>query len=65
MEKVVKCGQCKQYFGHTEQKNKCPFCKTEYGETAEEKIKEEKLKEKKLVVRTQKKPFKIWKDDQN
>ena len=34
MEKVVKCSQCQQYFGHSEKNTKCPFCKTEYGKAA-------------------------------
>ena len=39
MEKVVKCSQCRQYFGYSEKNIKCPFCKTEYGK-AEEKPEE-------------------------
>lgn len=56
-EKVVKCGQCDKYFGHSETNTKCPFCHTEY----EEKI-AEKPREKKLTVKTQKESFKIWKE---
>lgn len=76
MEKVVKCIQCRQYFGHSEKNKKCPFCRTEYG-TAEEKIappteasdfvkastdRSAVKKGIKETTKTQKKFSKIWKD---
>ena len=64
MDKVVKCisDKCGQYFMHTEKNTKCPFCHTEYAETAGEKTKEKPM-EKKVVAKTQKDSFKIWKDN--
>ena len=38
MNKVVKCKnkKCEQYFMHTKENTKCPFCYTEYGEVEKE-----------------------------
>lgn len=71
MEKVVKCKKCDLYFGHSEKNTKCPFpfCKTAYVEV-EEKAVEEKAEDlpagrqdKKGTAKTQKKSFKIWKNN--
>ena len=54
---VVKCSNCGQYFTHTKEDTKCPFCHTEYGEVLE------KTKEKKENKKTKKESFTIWKDN--
>jgi len=62
MNKVVKCkkNKCAQYFMRTEKNTKCPFGHTEYSE-AEEKTKDLSAQTgKKVAVKTQKKPFKMW-----
>lgn len=56
---VVKCNKCGQYFNHTKEDTKCPFCHTEYVEVEED---TEKTKEKKEATKTRKESFKIWKN---
>lgn len=48
MEKVVKCKKCNLYFGHSEKKTECPFCKTVYSEV------EEKARDKRWTAKTRK-----------
>lgn len=63
MEKVVKCGnkQCGLYFGYSEKRTTCPFCRTPYGKI-EENI-EEKAAERKVPIKKRKESFKIWEND--
>ena len=35
MGRVVKCNGCGQYFMHTVQDKKCPFCRNKYREVEE------------------------------
>lgn len=75
MEKVVKCNGCGQYFMRTEKDIKCPFCNIEYSKVeVEEKTSAPAQggqangsasggKDEKVAAKTQKKSFKIWKDN--
>jgi Zn finger protein HypA/HybF involved in hydrogenase expression len=45
-QKVVKCGSCNSYFGHSQKSTKCPFCHTEHDGKVEDKNKVKKVQVK-------------------